>query len=63
MFIFACTSWMIPESVETNKKQFSKEKKKSTRLKAQEGNLGKKRKEENKRKNYSCWSHWALSQS
>jgi len=54
MFIFACTSWMIPESVETNKKQFSKEKKKSTRLKAQEGNLGKKRKEENKRKNYSC---------
>jgi len=49
MFIFACTSWMIPESVETNKKQFSKEKKKYTRLKAQEGNLGKKKKKERKK--------------
>jgi len=38
---------MIPEFVETNKKQFSKKKKKkkkkSTRLKTQEGNLGEKR--------------------
>jgi len=29
MFIFACTSRMIPESVETNKKQFSKKKKRN----------------------------------
>jgi len=31
IFIFVCTSWMIPESVETNKKQFSKKKKKTKR--------------------------------
>jgi len=46
MFIFASTSWMIPKSIETNFKR--ERKKKSARLKTQEGNLGKKRR--NKRK-------------
>jgi len=32
MFIFACTSWMIPESIETNKKHFSKKKEKKSLL-------------------------------
>ena len=47
MIIFASTSWMIPKSIETI---FKRDRKKSARLKTQEGNLGKKEKKKTKPK-------------